>query len=66
MTWWRGGAQQQPARDLDKATGHPQYDALPTSIKALYTPREWLWLSDSAKANLVQTETEPDDWDAPA
>ncbi len=41
--------------------GHPHgYDELPTSIKALYTPEQYLWLSDDEKGRLEQTETGPE------
>ena len=36
------------------------YDQLPESIKALYTPTQYLWLSDAEKGRLIQTETEPE------
>lgn len=36
------------------------YDALPESIKAMYTPEQYLWLSGEEKGRLVQTETEPE------
>lgn len=36
------------------------YDRLPESIKALYTPEQYLWLSDYEKATLIQRETEPE------
>lgn len=36
------------------------YDALPESIKALYTFEQYLWLSDDQKGRLEQTETEPE------
>lgn len=39
------------------------YDQLPESIKALYRPDQYLWLSDNEKARLVQTETEPETFD---
>lgn len=40
------------------------YRALPESIKAYVSLKEWLWLSDTEKARLVQTETEPE-WAEP-
>lgn len=40
-----------------------QYDALPESIRAYYTYEQYLWLDDRAKAQLLQTETEPDQYD---
>lgn len=38
------------------------YAALPESIKAIYSVKEWLWLTDVQKAQLVRRETEPE-WD---
>jgi hypothetical protein len=40
------------------------YNDLPASIKAVYTPKEYAWLSDAEKASLVQRETEPE-WTEP-
>lgn len=37
-----------------------EYEALPAAIRARYTLTEWLWLSNDAKRNLIQTETEPE------
>ncbi len=37
-----------------------EYNALPESVRALYTVKEWMWLSSAEKARLIQTETEPD------
>jgi len=39
---------------------HADYERLPVTIKAAYTLKEYLWLSDREKAGLVQTETEPE------
>jgi len=36
------------------------YDELPEAIKMIYSPREYAWLSDAAKARLIETETEPE------
>lgn len=36
------------------------YESLPESIKAVVSPKEYLWLSDAEKDRLEQTETEPD------
>jgi len=38
----------------------PRYDELPEPCKAIVTPGEWAWLSDSEKIRFVQTQTEPD------
>lgn len=40
-----------------------EYDALPESVKATYSYREWLWLPDDQKARLIEIETTPDDYD---
>lgn len=44
-------------------TGRAEYDALPESIRMLYTWEQYLWLSDAQKAELIQRETEPDQYD---
>lgn len=36
------------------------YAELPEGIKQAVTPREYAWLTDTEKARLVQSETEPD------
>lgn len=36
------------------------YDSLPESVRQYYSREEYLWLSDEQKANLVQSETEPE------
>jgi hypothetical protein len=36
------------------------YDRLPECVKMIYTREQWLWLSDVQKAQLVQSETEPE------
>lgn len=41
--------------------GPDPYDQLPESIKAAYTRKEYLWLSDAEKAALVSNSTRPDD-----
>lgn len=40
---------------------HKAYDDLPESIKMEYTYKEWMWLSDREKAELVNFECMPDD-----
>jgi hypothetical protein len=45
-------------RDLARA----EYDALPESIRSIYTYEQYSWLSDHEKAVLIQTETEPDQY----
>lgn len=39
-----------------------EYDALPEPIRMLYTYEQYLWLSDGQKADLIQTETEPEQY----
>jgi hypothetical protein len=39
------------------------YQALPESIRALYSFEQYLWLSDAEKSRLVQLECEPDSYD---
>lgn len=41
-----------------------EYDVLPNSIKQFLTFKEWMWLTDAQKANLVRGETEPE-WNEP-
>ena len=39
---------------------HPRgYDELPEVIRALVTAKEYAWLSDTEKANIVESFTEP-------
>lgn len=45
---------------LEQALAPKDYEALPECIKAQLSVKEWLWLSDAEKANLIQSETEPD------
>jgi hypothetical protein len=47
-------------REARVLSGHDAYDELPEIIRHLYTPQQWLWLSDGQKARLVQSECEPD------
>lgn len=36
------------------------YDALPEAIKATISRKEWLFMTDSHKAELLRAETEPE------
>jgi len=36
------------------------YDKLPTPIQGRYSEKEYLWLSDREKANLIETECLPE------
>lgn len=47
------------SQDLARA----EYDGLPEGIKTYYSYEQYQWLSDSEKATLIQTETEPDQYD---
>lgn len=38
----------------------PEYERLPESIRAVYSHKEWLWLSRGEKDTLVIRETEPE------
>lgn len=40
--------------------GCPEYERLPESVKAVYSYRQWLWLSRREKDQLVSRETEPE------
>lgn len=42
-----------------QTTGSP-YDQLPMAIRQYYSQAEYMCLTDSQKATLLQTETEPD------
>lgn len=51
---------------LDELAGEEvrdAYDKLPESIKGMYTRREWLWLSDIEKRDLVKNECMPETFD---
>lgn len=50
-------------RTLARAAAHitsPEYDALPESIKAIYSPKEYAWLG-AEKARIIERETMPDE-----
>lgn len=42
----------------DDAQG--DYERLPPAVRQYYTPRQWSFLSDGQKADLVRSECEPD------
>lgn len=44
----------------DEDTLLREYDALPESIKAIYSPKEYRWMTDIQRANLVREECEPE------
>lgn len=39
---------------------HPDYESLPEGIKANYTPKEYAWLDDESRNNLIQDITLPE------
>lgn len=39
---------------------HPDYKSLPESIKAMYSPKEYAWLDDESRNNLLQDITTPE------
>ena len=41
------------------------YEALPEAIKAMYSEKEYAWLSDTEKQTLIERETEPEVADIP-
>lgn len=41
-------------------TPHPDYQSLPESIKAMYSPKEYAWLDDESRNNLLQDMTNPE------
>lgn len=45
--------------DNAKHDDQGDYDALPVAIKQYYTARQWSFLTDSMKADLIRAETEP-------
>lgn len=45
---------------LEELLSPAGYEELPEALKIVYTPQEYLWLSDQGKATLVQRETEPE------
>jgi len=49
--------------DMSADLARDEYDALPEAIKAYYTWAQYQWLSDAEKGRLIQTETEPDQYD---
>lgn len=41
-------------------TGNAAYDDMPRPVKDAYSLEQWMWLGNTDKHNLVQTETEPE------
>lgn len=39
---------------------HPDYQSLPESIKAMYTQKEYAWLDDESRENLIKDMTLPE------
>lgn len=45
---------------IQGVTERDDYEALPVPVKAGYSRKQFLWLSDHEKATLIQRETEPE------
>lgn len=41
-------------------THHPDYDGLPESIKALYSPKDYAWLPEPLKRTIMEDNTLPE------
>lgn len=41
-------------------TPHPDYDSLPDAIKLSVTPKEFSWMTDQQRANLITECCDPD------
>ena len=56
-----------PVPDDDKVkksyTDHPDYARLPKVLKAAYTPKEYAWMGDEGRANLLESATTPEVFD---
>lgn len=39
---------------------HPDYQSLPESIKTMYTQKEYAWLDDESRENLIKDMTLPE------
>jgi hypothetical protein len=42
-------------------THHPDYDGLPDAIKAIVTPKEYAWMSNQQRVDLLMDICEPDE-----
>lgn len=51
---------QQPISEALAENAQDDYEQLPEPIKMIYTRVEYLWLSDTEKAGIVQRECEPE------
>lgn len=45
---------------IDIQRTETEYDSLPEPIKAIYSPKEFAWLSDAQKKNIELSECIPD------
>lgn len=45
--------------------GFTDYDALPEIIRGMVTRKEYAWMSDDQKCNLIEDCTTPDDVEEP-
>ena len=39
---------------------HPDYQNLPEGIKAVFTPKEYMYLDDESRKNLIRNMTTPE------
>lgn len=53
----------QDGLDMQRDEARAEYDALPEAIKHYYSWVQYQWLSDAEKARLIETETEPEQYD---
>lgn len=37
-----------------------EYEALPAALKAIYSPKEYAWMSPERRAGLIEEETMPE------
>lgn len=41
-------------------TPHPEYEALPSVVQAVITPKEYAWLPDDERKRLIEDMTLPE------
>lgn len=44
-------------------TPHPDYEELPKAIQCLYSPKEYAWLPEEEKRNIINDNTMPETFD---
>jgi len=50
-------------KQKESYTSHPDYARLPKVLKASYTPKEYAWLGDEGRRNLLESATNPEVFD---